>query len=121
MLYHLFIALTDYLGPLRVFHYPSFRIPAAALTALLLTLVFFPAFIERLRGLQRGVSNVREDTPEQHQQKSGTPTMGGVFILAAVAVSSWLWVDLTNIYVWVVLTVLLGFGAIAAGGLWISH
>ncbi len=112
MLYHLFIAFADQLGPLRVFHYPSFRIPAAALTTLVLTLWLFPSFIERLRSLQRGVSNVREDTPEQHQQKAGTPTMGGVFILLAVTVATLLWVDLRNIFVWAVLAVMLGFGAI---------
>ncbi len=112
MLYHLFTAFADEVGPFRVFRYPSFRIPAAALTALILTLWLFPWFIERLRRLQHGVSNVREDTPEQHQKKQGTPTMGGLFILGAVSVATLLWAELTNIYVWVVLGVLLGFGAI---------
>ena len=112
MLYHLFTAMADDLGPLRVFRYPSFRIPAAALTALVLTLWLFPRFIERLRKLQRGVSNVREDTPEGHQVKAGTPTMGGLFILIAVVSSSLLWTDLTNVYVWAVMAVLIGFGAI---------
>jgi phospho-N-acetylmuramoyl-pentapeptide-transferase len=112
MLYHLFTALTHLLGPFRVFRYASLRIPAAALTALVLTLWLFPRVIEYLRKRQHGVSNVREDTPERHQQKHGTPTMGGLFILFAVTLSSLLWCDLSNMYVWAVLCVLLGFGAI---------
>lgn len=111
MLYQLFSRLDDP-GPFRVFQYPSFRVPAAALTALLLSLWLFPRFIDWLRGVQHGVSNVREDTPEAHQKKSGTPSMGGLFILFAVAVSTFLWSDLSNVLVWAVLIVLLGFGAI---------
>ena len=112
MLYHFFTSFTELVGPFRVFRYPSFRIPAAALTALALTLWLFPRFIEYLRRLQHGVSNVREDTPDTHQVKVGTPTMGGVFILIALTTSTLLWADLTNIFVWCVLLVTLGFGAI---------
>src|SRR4051812_31387773 len=112
MLYLLFAALQEHASFLRVFRYPSFRIPAAALTALVLTLWFFPSFIELLREKQHGASNVREDTPEQHQKKKGTPTMGGLFILIAVLVSSLLWADLGNMFVWAVILVLVGFGAI---------
>ncbi|MBT6178885.1 MAG: phospho-N-acetylmuramoyl-pentapeptide-transferase [Deltaproteobacteria bacterium] len=112
MLYHLFTAWADVIGPFRVFRYPSFRIPAAALTALVLMLWLFPRFIEFLRSQQHGVSNVREDTPEQHQVKRGTPTMGGVFILITLMVSTLLWADLSNIFVWAVLLVTAGFGAI---------
>jgi len=112
MLYHLANVFVDSVGPFNVFRYPSFRMPAAALTALVLTLWLFPWFIEKLKKLQRGVSNVREDTPEQHQKKEGTPTMGGVFILLSVTIATLLWAELTNIYVWVVLAVMLGFGAI---------
>ena len=112
MLYHLCMTWVDVIGPLRVFRYPSFRIPAAALTALVLMLVFFPRFIEYLRRGQHGVSNVREDTPEQHQVKTGTPTMGGVFILISLTISTLLWADLSNIYVWSVLFVTMGFGFI---------
>jgi len=112
MLYHLFTTFAEQVGPFRVFRYPSFRIPAAALTALALTLWLFPRFIEALRVRQRGASNVREDTPEHHQQKQGTPTMGGLFILFAVVVAALLWAELSNLYVWSVLIVLLGFGAI---------
>lgn len=112
MLYHLFTAWADVIGFFRVFRYPSFRIPAAALTALVLMLWLFPRFIEFLRTQQHGVSNVREDTPEQHQVKRGTPTMGGVFILISLMVSTLLWADLSNIFVWAVLLVTAGFGAI---------
>ena len=112
MLYYLFTEVFDSFGPARVFQYPSFRIPAAALTALILTLVFFPRFIDYLRLKQHGVSNVREDTPEQHQKKVGTPTMGGLFILGALAISTLLWANLINIYVLVVLWITLSFGAI---------
>jgi phospho-N-acetylmuramoyl-pentapeptide-transferase len=112
MFYHLFAALRDEVGPFRVFLYPSFRIPGAALTALALTLWLFPSFIELLRERQHGSSNVREDTPEQHQKKRGTPTMGGLFILFAVIGATLLWADLKNLYVWAVLFILIGFGAI---------
>jgi phospho-N-acetylmuramoyl-pentapeptide-transferase len=113
MFYHLGNWLVQQgFGPANVFLYPSFRIPGAALTALVFTLWLFPRFIEALRRRQLGVSNVREDVPDQHQQKSGTPTMGGLFILVAVTLSAVLWVELTNLHVWSVLIVLLGFGAI---------
>ena len=112
MLYYLFTEIFDSFGPARVFQYPSFRIPAAALTALVLTLVFFPKFIDYLRFKQHGISNVREDTPEQHQKKVGTPTMGGLFILGALAISTLLWANLVNVYVLVVLWITLSFGGI---------
>ena len=99
-------------GFLNVFRYPSFRIPAAALTALLLFMWLFPGFIERLRRQQSGLSNVREDTPEQHQKKVGTPTMGGLFIVLTVVICTVLWADPANMYVWSVLGVLLGFALI---------
>jgi phospho-N-acetylmuramoyl-pentapeptide-transferase len=99
-------------GFLNVFRYPSFRIPAAALTALLLFMWLFPRFIERLRRQQSGLSNVREDTPEQHQKKQGTPTMGGLFIVLTVVICTVLWADPANMYVWSVLGVLVGFALI---------
>lgn len=112
MLYYLAAALMDRIGFFRVFRYPSFRVPAAALTALIVTLWLFPWFIDRLRLWQHGSSNVREDTPESHKKKTGTPTMGGLFILMAMTLSSLLWADLSNVFVWIVLFVTLGFGAI---------
>lgn len=112
MLYHLFTAFAEAVGPFRVFRYPSFRVPAAALTALVVTLWLFPWFIARMRAIQYGVTNVREDTPERHKQKSGTPTMGGLFILMSVVGSTLLWSDLGNAYVWALLLVMTGFGGI---------
>jgi phospho-N-acetylmuramoyl-pentapeptide-transferase len=112
MLYLLFKSLMDEVGPFRVVQYASFRIPAAALTSLVLMLWLFPPFIEFLRKTQYGVSNVREDTPEAHQKKKGTPTMGGLFILISMIVAALLWADVTNYLVWSVIIVTIGFGAI---------
>ena len=112
MFYYLFSLLMDDFGPARVFRYPSFRIPAAALTALTLTLWLFPSFIDRLREHQGGHTKVREDTPDTHKKKHGTPTMGGLFILMVVALCTGLWTDLANVNVWLVVLVMLGFGAI---------
>ncbi len=112
MLYLLFSSLRNEFGAFRVFEYPSFRIPAAALTALVMMLWFFPAFIEFLRKTQYGVSNVREDTPETHKKKGGTPTMGGLFILVSMISAALLWADISNLLVWAVLIVTAGFGVI---------
>ena len=112
MLYYLCSLLRDGLGPLRVFQYPSFRVPAAALSALVLTLWLFPRCIALLRQRQGGRTEVREDTPAAHQKKRGTPTMGGLIILLVVAICTGLWADLSNLYVWTLLGVLVGFGAI---------
>jgi len=112
MLYHLLYPLAGKVGVLNVLRYPSFRIIMAGLTALLLGLLLGPTFIERMRALQSGVSNVREDTPETHQRKSGTPSMGGTLILFCLSVATLLFADLRNRYVWAVLLVTLGFGAI---------
>ncbi len=112
MLYHLFTTFVEVVGPFRVFRYPSFRIPAAALTALVATLWLFPWFIDILRQRQGGNTQVREDTPMTHQKKVGTPTMGGLFILMTVTISALLWTDLSNTYVWAVLLTMMGFGII---------
>ena len=112
MLFLLATTLQEHFGALRVFQYPSFRIPAAALTALLLMLLFFPRFIEWLRQQQHGVSNVREYTPEAHKKKTGTPTMGGVFVLAVVVLVSGLWADPSSDFVWTTLFVMVSFGCI---------
>src|SRR5512137_2905448 len=103
MLYHLLYPLAGKWGVLNVLRYPSFRIIAAGFTALLLGLLLGPTFIERMRVLQYGASNVREDTPEAHQKKSGTPSMGGALILFALTVATLLFADLQNRLVWSVL------------------
>ncbi len=112
MLYHLLYPLAGKWGVFNVLRYPSFRILAAGFTALLLGLLLGPTFIERMRVIQYGASNVREDTPEAHQKKSGTPSMGGALILFALAVATLLFADLRNRLVWSVLLVTIGFGAI---------
>src|SRR6266542_2444683 len=120
MLYHLLYPLSTRVGVFNVLRYPSFRIVAAGLVALLVGLLLGPLFIERMRILQYGASNVREDTPEGHKKKAGTPSMGGALILLAVTVSTLLFADLTNRYVWAALLVTLGFGAIGFSDDWLK-
>ncbi|WP_300660032.1 phospho-N-acetylmuramoyl-pentapeptide-transferase [Hydrogenophaga sp.] len=98
-------------GFLRVFQYLTFRAVMAALTALLMGLAAGPYFIRRLAALKIG-QPIREYAMQTHISKGGTPTMGGVLILFSIAVSTVLWFDLTNRFVWIVLLVTLGFGAI---------
>ncbi len=120
MLYHLLYPLSSRVGVLNVLRYPSFRIVAAGLVALLVGLLLGPLFIERMRKLQYGHTNVREDTPDTHKKKAGTPSMGGALILLAVTVSTLLFADLSNRYVWGALLVTLGFGAIGAWDDWLK-
>ena len=101
----------DTLGFLRVFQYLTFRAVMAAMTALLLGLVFGPWVIRKLAELKIG-QPIREYGVQSHLAKSGTPTMGGVLILISVAVATLLWFDWTNRFVWIVMIVTLGFGAI---------
>src|SRR5512139_579732 len=120
MLYHLLYPLAGKFGLFNVLRYPSFRIVAAGLTAMLVGLLVGPLFIERMRVLQYGHSNVREDTPEGHKNKAGTPSMGGTLILLAVTVSTLLFADLSNRYVWAALLVTLGYGAIGFWDDWLK-
>ena len=98
-------------GYFRVFQYLTFRAVMAALTALLMGLVAGPMVIRRLTALKIG-QPIRGYAMQTHLSKSGTPTMGGVLILFCIAVSTLLWADLSNRFVWIVLLVTLGFGAI---------
>jgi phospho-N-acetylmuramoyl-pentapeptide-transferase len=98
-------------GFLRVFQYITFRAVMAALTALLIGLAAGPWVIRRLTSLKIG-QPIRGYGMASHLSKSGTPTMGGVLILLSIAVSTLLWFDLSNRFVWIVLVVTLGFGAI---------
>ena len=95
----------------NVFGYITLRAVLAAGTALVLSLVFGPPVIRWLAAKKIGQA-VRTDGPQTHLAKSGTPTMGGVMILIAIAITTLLWGDLSNRYVWVVLIVTLGFGAV---------
>lgn len=104
-------------GFLRVFQYLTFRAVMAAMTALLVGIGAGPYFIRRLTALKIG-QPVREYAMQTHLVKSGTPTMGGVLILFAIALSTLLWFDWNNRFVWVVLAVTLGFGAIGWADDW---
>jgi phospho-N-acetylmuramoyl-pentapeptide-transferase len=99
------------LGFFRVFQYLTFRAVMAALTGLLIGLIAGPPVIRRLTALKIG-QPIRGYAMESHLSKSGTPTMGGVLILLSIAAATLLWSDLTNRFVWIVLIVTLGFGAI---------
>ena len=97
----------------NLFRYITFRSGAACLTALLVSFILGPPLIRWLRSLQRNGQPIRTDGPERHLiDKKGTPTMGGVLILFALSISTLLWVDLRNMYVWAVLFVTLGYGAL---------
>jgi phospho-N-acetylmuramoyl-pentapeptide-transferase len=103
--------LSPEFGFLRVFQYITFRAVMAAMTALLIGLIAGPWVIRRLGHLKIG-QPVRGYGMESHLTKTGTPTMGGVLILLCISVATLLWFDLTNRFVWIVLAVTLGFGAI---------
>ncbi|NKE66248.1 phospho-N-acetylmuramoyl-pentapeptide-transferase [Ramlibacter sp. RBP-2] len=104
-------------GFLRVFQYLTFRAVMAALTALLIGLIAGPAVIRHLTALKIG-QPVRGYAMQSHLAKSGTPTMGGVLVLLAIVISTILWFDLTNRFVWIVLAVTIGFGAIGWADDW---
>ena len=103
--------LEKYIDVFRVFHYLTFRAILGVLTALVISLLVGPHMIRRLSRYKIGQS-IRDDGPQSHFSKAGTPTMGGALILVSVATSTLLWADLGNHYVWVTLLVTLAFGAI---------
>ncbi len=109
--------LSPELSFFRVFQYLTFRAVMAAMTALLIGLIAGPWVIRRLTALKIG-QPVREYAMQTHLVKSGTPTMGGVLILLSIAVATLLWFDLSNRFVWIVLIVTLGFGAIGWADDW---
>jgi phospho-N-acetylmuramoyl-pentapeptide-transferase len=113
VLFHLLYPLRRYsaLSWLNVVRYPSTRTLASALTALLMSFLLGPWFIRQLRGRQIG-QTIRDDGPQTHQVKAGTPTMGGSLILLALVIPTLLWCDLRNRLVWLVLSVTVGYGAI---------
>src|SRR6267154_6635251 len=113
MLLHLFYPLADQFTPFNLFRYITFRSGGAVVTALLITFLLGPRIIAWLKSKQAEGQPIRLDGPESHLiRKKGTPTMGGFLILLAVTVSTLLWADLSNGYVWVVLFVTVGFGGI---------
>lgn len=96
---------------LNVLRYPSFRIVCAALTAGLISFIFYPVYIKKLYNLSFG-QTIRDDGPKTHLSKKGTPTMGGLLLLFAVVVSSIIWGDLKHVGLWLLLYVFIGYGAI---------
>jgi len=112
MLYYLlYHTLQKYFSPLNVFRYITVRTVYASLTAMFLALVFGPWLIRRLRELQIG-QFIREEGPQEHRKKAGTPTMGGVLIVLSTAVPTLLWADLSKPFIWLALFSLMGFAAI---------
>ncbi len=115
MLYDLLHPLTDQIGVFNLFRYLTFRTGGAVLTALILSFVLGPRVIQWLRRIQANGQPIRTDGPQSHiVAKAGTPTMGGVLILLASILSTLLWADLGNGFVWAALLVTLGFGIVGA-------
>ena len=112
MLYNLLFPLANYFQPFNLFKYLTFRAGGAILTALLICLMIGPPVIRWLKSKQGAGQPIRSDGPETHLKKKGTPTMGGLMIIFSVTVSTLLWVDISNPYMWIVLAVFLGYGAI---------
>lgn len=111
MLYNLLYPLHTTFSVLNVFRYITFRTIYAGLTAFLVCFVLGPWVIRKLSQLQVG-QYIRDDGPQTHHQKAGTPTMGGTLILAAIGVATLLWADLGNPFVWIALLITFGFGMI---------
>lgn len=111
MIYYILYSLHEYHSFFNVFRYITLRTIYAILTALILCLIIGPYMIEFLKKYQIG-QYVRDDGPKHHLSKSGTPTMGGLLIIMVVLFATLSWIDLTNIYVWLVLFALVGFGLI---------
>ena len=111
MLYHLLYPLHTLFSVLNVFRYITFRTIYASLTAFFICFFLGPWVIDRLARMQVG-QYIRDDGPQSHLGKAGTPTMGGVLIVAAITLSTLLWSDLTDPFIWIALLVLLGFAVV---------
>lgn len=109
---HFLGALGDQFSAFNVFRYITFRAGGALLTSALIVFLFGPAIIRTLRFRQKKGQPIRADGPQTHFKKAGTPTMGGLMILVGIISSTLIWADLGSVYVWAVLLVTLGFGAI---------
>jgi phospho-N-acetylmuramoyl-pentapeptide-transferase len=114
MMYHLLFPLREFFFPFNVVGYITFRSAVAAVTAILISFVLGPPIIRALHARQLG-QHVRDDGPQSHLSKQGTPTMGGLLILVSILLPVLLWVDLTDRFVWIVVAATVGFGLI---GLW---
>ena len=113
MLFHLLVPFADQFTPLNLFRYITFRSGGAVVTSLVISFIAGPAVISWLKSKQAEGQPIRTDGPEGHLvSKKGTPTMGGFLILLAITISTLLWADLANPYVWVTLAATIGFGGI---------
>ncbi len=111
MIYHLLYPLHTTFSAFNVFRYITFRAIYGSLTAFLICFLMGPWIIRKLKELQVG-QYIQEDGPSEHQKKAGTPTMGGVLIISSVVISTLLWINLSNHYVWIVLFCTIGFAVI---------
>jgi phospho-N-acetylmuramoyl-pentapeptide-transferase len=114
MLYSLLVPLAEYFQPFNLFRYITFRAGGAVITSLLICWIIGPRLIAWLKARQNGGQPILSYLEETHGKKKGTPTMGGLMMLIAILVSTLLWMELNNPYVWIALFVTVGFGAIGA-------
>ena len=120
MLYNLLTPLTEDFQALNLFRYLTFRTGGAMMTALFFSLIIGQHFINWLKTIQVGASNVRAYTPENHLAKAGTPSMGGALIIMSICITTILWADITNTYVWIILLITIGYGAIGFVDDWLK-
>lgn len=119
MLLWLFEWLSQFYSPFSAVSSLTLRVLLAVLTALGISMVFGGRVIERLRALKYGQA-IRNDGPQSHLAKTGTPTMGGILILGSILVTTLLWANLTNPYVWILMVVLVIFGAVGWADDWLK-
>ena len=112
MLFNLLSPLAEDIQFLNLFRYITFRTGGAIITALTISFILGPTIISWLKSQQGNASNIREDVPDTHLKKAGTPTMGGFLILLSLTISTVLWADIQNESVWLVLCATVGFGTI---------
>ncbi|MEM7651182.1 MAG: phospho-N-acetylmuramoyl-pentapeptide-transferase, partial [Pseudomonadota bacterium] len=115
MLYHLLFPLSEDYIFFNLFRYLTFRTGGAIMTALFICFVIAPPLIRWLKLKQKEGQPIREDGPETHFAKAGTPTMGGLMILVSVTISTLLWANLSNPFIWICLMVMVGYGLIGFG------
>lgn len=115
MLYNLLAPLSEHFIFFNLFRYLTFRTGGAIMTALIICFLIAPGMIRWLKAKQAGASNIRAYLEEAHAKKSGTPTMGGLMILISVTVSTVLWANLADPFVWIALLVLVGYGLVGFG------
>src|SRR5207248_8483567 len=111
MLFNVLYRFHTQLSVLNVTRYITFRTAAASLSALAISLILGPWLIRKLRKFQIG-QVIRQEGPQTHRPKAGTPTMGGLLILTAALVPTLLWANLTNVYVWITVLTTVGFGSV---------